>query len=112
MSLRVVTLKTMITTLKNAGDFASATSESTLLIDFWAPWCPPCRLMEPILDQFATQMEGKVDVLKVNVDEFPDLSTRFNIMSIPTILVVKEGKFDTRIVGVASLDTLLTAVGE
>jgi len=61
------------------------------LIDFWAPWCGPCRIMGPILDNLAKKYDGKMRIAKVNVDENQNLATQFNVMSIPTILFFKAG---------------------
>ena len=68
-------------------------------IDFWAPWCGPCRMMGPIIEQLADQYEGKAKVGKVNVDEEGELSQAFGVMSIPTIVLVKDGKVVKQAVG-------------
>lgn len=67
-------------------------SNIPVLIDFWAPWCGPCRMMGPIIEQLAEEYEGKAKVGKVNVDEEGELSQAFGVMSIPTIVLVKDGK--------------------
>ena len=67
-------------------------SNIPVLIDFWAPWCGPCRMMGPIIEQLAEEYDGKAKVGKVNVDEEGELSQAFGVMSIPTIVLVKEGK--------------------
>ncbi len=74
-------------------------SNIPVLIDFWAPWCGPCRMMGPIIEQLAEEYEGKAKVGKVNVDEEGELSQAFGVMSIPTIVLVKDGKVVRQAVG-------------
>ena len=74
-------------------------SDIPVLIDFWAPWCGPCRMMGPIMEQLAEEYEGKAKVGKVNVDEEGELSQAFGVMSIPTIVLVKDGKVVKQAVG-------------
>lgn len=74
-------------------------SNIPVLIDFWAPWCGPCRMMGPIIEQMAEEYEGKAKVGKVNVDEEGELSQAFGVMSIPTIVLVKDGKVVKQAVG-------------
>ena len=74
-------------------------SNIPVLIDFWAPWCGPCRMMGPIIEQLAEEYEGKAKVGKVNVDEEGELSQAFGVMSIPTIVLLKDGKVVKQAVG-------------
>ena len=84
--------------------FASEVERSPLpvLLDLWAPWCGPCRLMAPMLDELAAEMAGRVRVAKLNVDENPVTAGRFNVRSIPTLLALKNGVEVDRIVGLQS----------
>lgn len=75
-------------------------SNIPVLIDFWAPWCGPCRMMGPIIEQLAEKYEGKAKVGKINVDEEGELSQAFAVMSIPTIVLIKDGKVVKQVVGV------------
>ncbi|HAI98109.1 TPA: thioredoxin [Candidatus Peribacteria bacterium] len=74
-------------------------SKIPVLVDFWAPWCGPCRAMSPVVDEIAKEYEGKAKVVKVNVDENADIPGQFNVMSIPTFIVFKDGSPVAQIVG-------------
>jgi len=78
----------------------------TIVIDCWAPWCGPCRMMTPIIDDLAKEMQGKVVFGKVNVDENPITSVKYKIMSIPTLLIFKNGSLVDRVIGVYPKDEL------
>ena len=70
-----------------------------VVLDLWAPWCGPCRMMAPILDELASEMAGQIRVAKLNVDENPSTAARFNAMSIPTLVMIREGREIDRIIG-------------
>lgn len=72
--------------------FLDKTAEGVTLVDFWAPWCGPCRMQSPIIDELSEELEGKVNFYKMNVDEEPKTAQEFGIMSIPTLLVKKTAK--------------------
>jgi thioredoxin 2 len=76
-----------------------ARSSAAVLVDLWAPWCGPCRFVSPILEELARDFAGRLKVIKVNVDENPGLSRQFDAMSIPTLVVLREGRVLDRIVG-------------
>lgn len=81
-------------------------SDVPVLVDLWAPWCGPCIAMEPAIKELGTEFDGKVDIAKLNVDENPDLAASLDVMSIPTMLVFKDGKQVERIVGLTAKDKL------
>lgn len=75
-------------------------SKEPILLDFWATWCGPCRMVAPTLDEISVEMAGTAKVGKINVDEESELASRFRVMSIPTLMVVKNGKVSAQSVGV------------
>lgn len=77
-------------------------SQEPVLVDFWAPWCGPCRMLAPVIDELAKEYEGKVKVGKINTDENPNAPARFKISAIPTLLFFKGGKVVEQLVGVHS----------
>ena len=87
-------------------------SELPLIVDFWAEWCGPCRMVAPVLEQIATENAGKVRLAKLNVDDAPAVAQRFGIMSIPTLMVFKDGVAKKRIVGAKGKGQLLEDLAE
>lgn len=94
----------------NESNFAALAETGVALVDFWAPWCGPCRMQGPILEEVAEQVPAGVTVAKVNVDESPRLAARFGVQSIPTLLVLRDGQPAERFVGVQTASTLLRAL--
>ena len=90
----------------NKTNFDALTGEGTVLVDFWATWCGPCRMQAPILDKLDAELGDTVKICKVDVDEEPALAQRFGVMSIPTLVVLQNGQVKTQRVGVQSIDAL------
>jgi thioredoxin len=93
-------------------DEAVVASQGLVMVDFWAEWCGPCRAIAPLLEELAEASEGRVTLMKVNVDENPGLAARYDIRSIPTILFLKKGAVVDRVVGAAPkavLQAIVTA---
>lgn len=84
-------------------------AKGTILVDFWAAWCGPCRMLSPVVDEVAAELPG-VKVGKVNIDEQPDLAAQFDVMSIPTLVVFKDGKAVNQSVGVIPKEAILKMV--
>lgn len=95
-----------ITNLTNDTFKAAIAAETPTLVDFWAPWCGPCKAIAPILDQLATELGDKIRICKVNVDENDTVSAEFGIRAIPTMLIFKGGKVVEQIVGMMPKDAL------
>lgn len=91
-------------------NFKELTEKGVALIDFWAPWCGPCRMLGPVIDELATEMEGRAVVGKANCDEEPELAQQFNIRSIPALFVLKDGKVVNQFVGVTPKTELSAAL--
>ena len=87
-------------------------ADNAVVVDFWAEWCGPCKMITPILEELASEQAGKITVAKLNVDENPDLAMRYNVMSIPTLLVFKDGEVAKRLVGAKPKSALLQELSE
>ena len=83
-------------------NFEEVTKEGVSMVDFWAPWCGPCRMIAPVIEELAADFEGKANICKVNTDEEQDLAVKYGIRSIPTILFMKNGEVVDQMVGASS----------
>ena len=81
-------------------------SEMPVVIDLWAPWCGPCKALTPTLESVAADYDGKVKVVKLNIDDSPSIAAQYQVMSIPTILFFKDGKVESQIIGLVGKDKI------
>lgn len=102
-----------VTTLTNETfEEVIGAAELPVVVDFWAEWCGPCKMIAPILDEIATEKAGVISVAKLNVDEAADVAMRYQVMSIPTLIIFKDGEPTKRIVGAKGKEQLLQEIGE
>ncbi|MEK0313564.1 thioredoxin [Cohnella sp. 56] len=87
-------------------NFNETVGEGVSLLDFWAPWCGPCKMQLPIVEELSTELQGTATIAKVNVDEQPELASQFGVMSIPTLILFKDGQPVDKLVGLQSKDSL------
>ena len=80
-------------------NFDKTVNEGVSLVDFWAPWCGPCKMLAPVIDELAKEFDGKAKICKVNSDEQADLSAKYGVRSIPTMLFIKDGEIVDQLVG-------------
>ncbi len=95
---------------KESFEKVTAEKDKTLIIDFWAPWCGPCKALTPVLEEISAEMSDKVGVYKVNVDDNTDLAQEHGVQSIPTMLIYKNGSLSETIVGLKTKDELVDIV--
>ena len=89
-----------------------AASSQTVVVDFWAEWCAPCKMIAPILDEIAAEHPDSLRIAKLNVDDHPDIGRRYQVMSIPTLLIFKDGELVKRLVGAKSKTQLLAELAD
>jgi thioredoxin 1 len=96
---------------KTDAELADAIATGVTLVDFWAPWCGPCQMQAPVLEKVAARMKGQATIVKVNVDENVAAAGEYQVQSIPTLILFKDGAPVSRMVGLQSEDALVTAIG-
>jgi thioredoxin 1 len=96
----------------SATNFEATVSKGVALLDFWAPWCGPCRMLGPVIDELATEYAGKAAIGKVNVDDESELAQRYGIRSIPAVFVLKDGAVVEQFVGVRTKAVLAEALNK
>ncbi|MDA8291741.1 MAG: thioredoxin [Actinomycetota bacterium] len=101
---------TTVTVTDGSFDEQVALSETPVLVDFWAEWCGPCKMISPILNEIASEKGGSLRVAKLNVDDNARTAQRFEVMSIPTLILFKGGEIKARIVGARSKSALLAEI--
>lgn len=92
--------------------FAQETADGLVLIDFWAPWCGPCKMIAPVLEEIDSEMGDKVKIVKLNVDENQDTAGRYGIMSIPTLLLMKDGNIVDQVIGFQPKESLVSVINK
>ncbi|EFM09113.1 thioredoxin [Paenibacillus curdlanolyticus YK9] len=91
-------------------NFTQSIESGVSLVDFWAPWCGPCKMQLPIVEELAGELAGQATIAKINVDEQPELASQFGVMSIPTLILFKDGQPIDKLVGLQSKDALKTKI--
>ena len=97
---------------KDTFDTEALGAAGPVLVDFWAPWCGPCKMLGPIIEQLGDEMDGKAVIGKVDIDEEPDLAARYGVMSIPTVILFKNGEEAARMGGLQSKQALVRMIEE
>lgn len=93
-------------------NFAENTADGLVLIDFWAPWCGPCKMIAPVLDEIDGEMGDKVKIVKLNVDENQETAGKYGVMSIPTLLLMKDGNIVDQVIGFQPKEALVNVINK
>ncbi|CAE6458847.1 thioredoxin [Paenibacillus sp. GCM10023250] len=91
-------------------NFNQSIESGVTLVDFWAPWCGPCKMQLPIVEELSSELAGTANIGKINVDEEPELASQFGVMSIPTLILFKDGQPVDKMVGLQSKDSLKSKI--
>ncbi len=101
-----------VVTLSDASFAEAVSAEGTVLVDFWAEWCGPCKAIAPILDEIAEEKAGEVTIAKLNVDEAPNISREYEVLSIPTMIIFKDGEPVGKMIGAKPKDAIVSELDQ
>ena len=102
--------QSIVTLTDSTFDETISSATTPILVDFWAEWCGPCKMIAPVLEEISKDQAGRVTIAKINVDDNPDIALRFDVMSIPTLLLFKDGQLAHRMVGAKGKNQLLQEI--
>ncbi len=94
----------------NSENFSTETSQGIALIDFWAEWCGPCKMLGPVIDEIASEVSDEITIAKVDVDKAQNIASQYNVRSIPAIFILKDGAIVNQLIGMQDKQTLLDAI--
>jgi thioredoxin 1 len=97
---------------QNFQTVVESSDSGTVLVDFWAPWCPPCRMLAPVLDEIDQEIGDQVKIVKLNVDNNQDTAARFGVMGIPTLILFKDGKMLSKVTGFQPKESLIQWIND